>query len=152
MGFSGELWVLFVFVLVFLGFIWFLMWVQPILGNRLGILWKSVGDPLDVLRPFVGASVGRFGNLLGFSRVLIGNPLGLEKAKKTLSRNIVQAVLWTLPYPFVTGEWVKQIHHLRQIHFKWQLTIAVRTCISKWSTFKYTEALNDGILTSKGLW
>jgi hypothetical protein len=28
--------------------------VQPILGNWLGIVWKSVGDPLDVLGPFSG--------------------------------------------------------------------------------------------------
>ena len=56
MGFSGELWVLFVFVLVFFGFIWFLMWVQPILGNWLEISWGSLGCASPI-----------YGNDLGFS-------------------------------------------------------------------------------------
>jgi hypothetical protein len=39
---------------LFLGFIGFLMVVQPILGNSLGIVWEAVGNPVDVLGSFLG--------------------------------------------------------------------------------------------------
>ena len=39
---------------VFFAFLGFLMGVEPILGNLLGIVWESVGNPLDVLGLFLG--------------------------------------------------------------------------------------------------
>jgi len=50
------------------------MVVQPIFRKLLGIVWESVGSPLDV-----PGSVGFVENLLGFLRVLVGNSLGLKK-------------------------------------------------------------------------
>ena len=53
----------------------------PSFRNYLGVCGNWLGFCGDKLG-FVGGSVGLFGNLLGYSRVLIGDPLGLENAKR----------------------------------------------------------------------
>jgi len=53
-------------------FLRFLILVQPIFWNLLGIVWESVGNPSDVLGSFLGVLLGFCGILFGFCEDNLG--------------------------------------------------------------------------------